>query len=158
MLNLPPSGLDRHWIATRIPHAGRMCLLDGVLDWSAGHVLCRADNHRAPEHPLRQFGRLGAACGVEYAAQAIAVHGALCAAEPGAARPGMLVSARGLTLYVARLDDVAQPLEVRADRLGAGSDMLMYTFSVRAAGRLLLDGRASILLGRAPDPLESVAP
>ncbi|MDE2478206.1 MAG: 3-hydroxylacyl-ACP dehydratase, partial [Betaproteobacteria bacterium] len=98
---------------------------------------------------LRQFGRLGAACGIEYAAQAMAVHGALLA--PGGVRPGMLVSARRVELHVRRLDDIEAPLEVRAERLQAGEDLLLYGFSLRAAGRLLLQGRASVLLGAAAD-------
>jgi predicted hotdog family 3-hydroxylacyl-ACP dehydratase len=152
MLSQPPGRIGRDWIAAHVPHAASMCLLDAVLDWGAGHVLCEADNHRRADHPLRQYGRLGAACGLEYAAQAMAVHAALTAPplEPTQARPGMLVSARGLTLHVSRLDDVEAPLQVRAERLGAGPDMLLYEFNVHAGGRLLVDGRASILLGGAP--------
>ncbi len=135
-----------------------MCLLDAVLEWSAQHVVCCADNQRAADHPLRQFGRLGAACGIEYAAQAMAVHGALLAdGAPAAPAPGMLVSARQVELHVLRLDDIAQPLRIRAERLGAAAGLLLYAFSVHAGARLLLDGRASVLLGHAPvsDPPRS---
>ena len=138
---------DRAWIAARLPHAGAMCLLEGVLAWDEAQVLCSADNQRDPGHPLRQFGRLGAACGIEYAAQAMAVHGALLA--PGGVRRGMLVSARRVELHVQRLDDIEAPLRVRAERLQAGEDLLMYGFSLHAAGRLLLQGRASVLLAAA---------
>jgi predicted hotdog family 3-hydroxylacyl-ACP dehydratase len=69
--------LDRSWIEQNIPHHGRMCLLDEVLEWDAQHIRCRSGTHRQPDHPLRSQGRLGAACGIEYAAQAMAVHGAL---------------------------------------------------------------------------------
>src|SRR5213075_1172850 len=68
-------------IARRIPHQGSMCLLDRVLEWDAEHIRCEATGHSQPDHPLRAHGRLGAACGVEYAAQAMAVHGALVAAS-----------------------------------------------------------------------------
>ena len=37
-----------------------------------------------PDNPLRSHGRLGAASGIEYAAQAMALHGALAGAAPGA--------------------------------------------------------------------------
>lgn len=156
----PAQLLERAWIAARLPHAGRMCLLDAVLEWSPAHVLCRADNHRAPDHPLRQFGRLGAACGVEYAAQAIAVHAALLAGDAGAddapaqPRSGMLVGARRLTLHVERLDDVDSPLLVRAEPVALGEDMLLYDFTVRADTRMLLEGRAAILLGPLPEPAQ----
>jgi predicted hotdog family 3-hydroxylacyl-ACP dehydratase len=69
--------LNRAWIEARIPHQGRMCLLDEVLDWNAQHIRCRTATHRAPDNPLRSHDRLGIACGIEYAAQAMALHGAL---------------------------------------------------------------------------------
>jgi predicted hotdog family 3-hydroxylacyl-ACP dehydratase len=77
--------LDRSWIERNIPHHGRMCLLDEVLEWDAQHIRCRSGTHRQPDHPLRSQGRLGAACGIEYAAQAMAAHGALAG---GAAADG----------------------------------------------------------------------
>lgn len=73
--------LDRNWIEQHIPHKGRMCLLDAVVSWDATRIRCRSASHRAPDHPLRAHGRLGIACGIEYAAQAMAVHGALVAAS-----------------------------------------------------------------------------
>ncbi len=69
--------LDRAWIERHIPHHGRMCLLDEVIEWNAEHIRCRSGTHRMADHPLRSHGRLGSACGIEYAAQAMAVHGAL---------------------------------------------------------------------------------
>ncbi len=85
--------LDRAWIERHIPHQGRMCLLDEVLEWSTEQIRCRSATHRDAHHPLRAHGRLGIACGIEYAAQAMAVHGvlsggALAGREPaGAAAP-----------------------------------------------------------------------
>ncbi len=154
MLNETAPTRDHAWIAAHIPHAGRMCLLDRVVAWDASYVLCSADSHRRPDHPLRQFDRLGAACGIEYAAQAMAVHGALQAGTDAAriAVPGMLVSMRGVTLHVTRLDDVDETLQVRAQRLGSSEDLLLYSFSVSAGARLLLDGRASVKPGSAPTP------
>jgi len=82
---------------------GGMCLLDEVIDWSAARVSCRSGTHREPDNPLRAFGRLGIACGIEYAAQAMAVHGALVAGgaplagAPAAGTPaaGFLAAVRG---------------------------------------------------------------
>jgi predicted hotdog family 3-hydroxylacyl-ACP dehydratase len=140
---------DRAWIAARIPHQGRMCLLDAVLHADADTLHCRANDHRDHDHPLRQFGRLGAACGVEYAAQAIAVHGALLAetaVEGARAMPGMLVSVRGVTLYVSRLDDQLADLDIQVQRLGHDTTLLPYAFRISAAAHLLLEGRATVLL------------
>ena len=69
--------MDRTQIATLIPHAGAMCLLDAVIAWDATTITCLASSHRTPTNPLAARGRLEVVCGVEYAAQAMAVHGAL---------------------------------------------------------------------------------
>jgi len=58
-----------------------MCLLDEVLSWNATRVQCRSSTHRDASNPLRNRGCLAAVCGIEYAAQAMAVHGALIASR-----------------------------------------------------------------------------
>ncbi len=65
--------MDRTKIATLIPHAGAMCLLDAVIAWDATTIACLASSHRTPANPLAVRGRLEAVCGVEYAAQAMAL-------------------------------------------------------------------------------------
>ena len=124
-----------------------MCLLDQVETWDQHRIECRASSHRAADNPLRAYGRLGAACGVEYAAQAMAVHGALLAPpESSRARVGYLVSVRGAQLHVARLDDIAADLRVEAVCITHSENNILYQFSVSAAGRLLLEGRAAVVL------------
>ena len=145
MLNL--ARLDHAWIASHIPHQGSMCLLDEVEAWDPQHIECRASSHRAIDNPLRANHRLGAACGIEYAAQAMAVHGALLAAPDSAsARFGYLVSVRAAQLYVPRLDDIAADLRVQATCIARSDNNILYQFSVHAAGQLLLEGRAAIVL------------
>jgi predicted hotdog family 3-hydroxylacyl-ACP dehydratase len=81
--------LDRAWIESRIPHHGPMCLLDEVIGWDTERITCISGSHRSADNPLRARGRLGIACGIEYAAQAMAVHGALVAAvEAGRSAAG----------------------------------------------------------------------
>lgn len=144
---LTPVTLDRAWIMKHIPHQGSMCLLDHVVAWDPQHVECRASSHRDLSNPLRAYGRLGAACGIEYAAQAMAVHGALLApANNSAARVGYLVSARGTRLRVARLDDIADDLCIEAVCVTRSANNVLYQFSVSAAGRQLLEGRATVVL------------
>ena len=124
-----------------------MCLLDCVEAWDRERIRCRASSHRAADNPLRAYGRLGAACGIEYAAQAMAVHGALLAAPDSTrARVGYLASVRGTQLHVSRLDDIAADLRVEATCITRSENSILYQFSVSAAGRLLLDGRAAVVL------------
>lgn len=139
--------LDREWIARHIPHAGTMCLLDEVLEWNADRIRCRASSHRAMDNPLRAYGRLGAACGVEYAAQSMAVHGALIGAATAIVGPraGYLASLRGVSLFAERLDDVQADLIATASRVTSDTTMVLYEFCVAGAERILLSGRATIV-------------
>jgi len=154
--------LDHEWIEQHIPHKGRMCLLDEVLSWDAAHIRCRSSSHRAVDNPLRAHGRLGVACGIEYAAQAMAVHGALVAASAPLASTvstsirssigeavGYLASVRNVALHVARLDDLESDLIAAAERITGDGRTVLYEFSVWGAVRLLLSGRASIVLDAA---------
>ena len=141
--------LNRDWIAAHIPHRDRMCLLDTVSAWSSENIRCTASSHRLADHPLRAEGRLGAACGIEYAAQAMAIHGALLAAGDDRPRQGYLTSVRSVDLLVDRLDDLAADLDVRAERLSGDDNNVLYQFSVHAGERLLLAGRAAVILDAA---------
>jgi predicted hotdog family 3-hydroxylacyl-ACP dehydratase len=138
--------LNHDWIAAHIPHQGRMCLLENVLEWDAQRIVCGAVGHTDTANPLRHAGRLGAATGVEYAAQAMAVHGALLAPVGTAPTPGYLTSVRGLSLHVARLDDLAGPLRVSAERLSGDERLILYQFQIHHSGRCLIEGRASVVL------------
>lgn len=123
-----------------------MCLLDAVLDWSETAICCRAVNQGDPDHPLRASGRLGAACGIEYAAQAMAVHGALVAPQHEDPSHGYLVSVRSAALHVARLDDLHGEIRIDAERMAGDGKSVLYRFSLTHDGRKLIDGRAVIAL------------
>ena len=138
--------LDHRWIAEHVPHHGDMCLLEAVVDWSPATISCRATSHTDPANPLRAEGRLGAASGIEYAAQAMAVHGALLAGASDRPRHGYLTSLRGVTLHVARLDDLPGELSVRAERLSSDGRHVLYRFVISHAGRCLVEGRAAVVL------------
>jgi len=142
--------LTHAWIAAHIPHQGAMCLLDHVLRWDAQAIICAGTSHRALENPLRAEGRLGVAAGIEYAAQAMAVHGVLLAGSGAPLGVGYLASVRDVQLHATRLDDVAGALQVRAERLSGDERLILYRFDVHAEdGTPLLDGRASVVLDAA---------
>ena len=141
---------DRDWIAAHVPHSGSMCLLYRVLQWDDVVITCAATSHTAPDNPLRSAGRLGIAAGIEYAAQAMAVHGALLAARQPARGHGYLASVRDVRWQVARLDDVDAPLRVRAERLSGNDAYVMYEFDLQATGHTLLEGRATVMLSAVP--------
>ena len=134
-------------IARLIPHQGRMCLLDAVLDCSPARIRCRASSHRRADHPLRGAEGLLSPAAIEYAAQAMALHGALNARPGVDGRPGFLASAREVQLHVPRLDDLSGDLIVQAEPLAGGERQAMYRFALHdAGGRCLVEGRATVVL------------
>jgi predicted hotdog family 3-hydroxylacyl-ACP dehydratase len=142
--------MNRAWIAARIPHRDRMCLLDEVIGFDAGGIRCRTGTHRELDNPLRSHGRLGVACGIEYAAQAMALHGALSAATQNsggaAVRVGLLASVRDVRPRVLRLDDIESDLICDARQVAADGFTALYEFELRDDERTLLSGRASVVL------------
>ena len=136
-------------VAHLIPHAGAMCLLDGVLAWDNARIHCVASSHGALNNPLRHNGRLGVLCGVEYAAQAMALHGALTNSEAEGHRIGhgptsYLATVRGLVCHTDRLDLLPGTLGIVAEQLHGEAGRVIYRFTLRHEDRILLDGRAAL--------------
>ena len=130
-----------------IPHHGTMCLLETVEQWDETGILCTAASHRDATNPLRRHNQLEAICGLEYAAQAMAVHvGLLEQGKDHRLTVGYLGAVKNLMLRAARLDDVTGDLTLQATRLVGEAGRFIYTFRVSAEPQLLLEGRASIFL------------
>ncbi len=143
--------LDKSDWAQLIPHKGTMCLLDSVVAWTESAIHARSDSHRRDDNPLRDAGILRAVHLCEYGAQSMAVHGALMARESGiAAAPGFLVSLRGVSLAVARIDNLDGPLEVHGERLMGSDSSWQYAFRIEHAGMEIASGRAAVMLRPQP--------
>ena len=139
--------INKPEIRTLIPHSGLMCLLDSVTEWDDQSIICISNTHRDPANPLRRDGRLSAVHAFEYAAQAVAVHGGLRARSAGAtAPPGYLAALRDARLHVTRLDEIASPLQICADRVFGDAANTVYECRVSTGDVLLANGRVTIIL------------
>lgn len=139
--------MTKEEIGSLLPHGGSMRLLDSVEAWDEMTIRCRAVTHRDPHHPLRAHGRLSAAVGLEYAAQAMGVHAGLRDRDRLMdARIGYVGSVRDVSFAAERLDDTAVDLIVEAARLAEGDQSYMYRFTVALGNRTVIEGRASIFL------------
>ena len=142
-----PQTMDQAGIAGRIPHSGTMCLLERLESWDANRIHCTTSTHTRADNPLRTASGLLSPNLVEYAAQAMALHGGLLAPEDSEPSAGFLASARGVRLAVERIDDVAGALHVHAERISGDATQILYEFAVKdAQGRALAEGRAVVVL------------
>lgn len=143
--------LNHAEIAARVPHSGSMCLLDAVIDWNAESIRCHAINHRDATHPLRESASqvLDAVSAIEYAAQAMAVHGGLLAELATANKGpkiGYLASVRDVVLHCESLDHLRSPLVIEATRLMGDESRVMYEFNVSAGDHAYVSGRAAVVM------------
>lgn len=137
--------LDRNAIAVMIPHAGAMCLLEAITAHDIHHISARAVSHRAPDNPLRHNDCLPVEAGIEYAAQAMAVHGALSGDE-GPPRRGFVAVINRVDWHVERLDDLPSELVIRAEALQSMADSRNYAFSLHCGEHTLMSGEAMVVL------------
>ena len=149
-------------IETLLPHAGRMRLIDRIVSYDEQQIVCESDSHRAAEHPLAENGVLSIICGLEYGAQAMAIHGALLATDAALprdrARHGYLVAASDLRWSAERLDQCGAPLTIEAVSEFRSDNQVAYRFEIRASDTTLLSGRASVLLDAPVLPIEGPGP
>jgi 3-oxoacyl-[acyl-carrier protein] reductase len=119
-------------VAALVPQKGAMCLLDAIERHDATRIVCSSACHRDPANPLREDGRLSPLAGIEFAAQAMAAHGAL---RHGAPLHGWLARIRDCVVSCERMDTLPAPLIVEAERIAASERALSYRFVVTAGGR-----------------------
>lgn len=122
--------LDRSDFEHLIPHAGEMCLLARVVACDETSIGCEADNHADPANPLRNARGLPASAGIEYAAQAMALHAALQRDGSGAIQSGAIAVLSNIEWTSDLLDGVEGPLSVEAALLAGTGGGRQYTFAV----------------------------
>ena len=137
---------DKAAIAKVIPHAGDMCLLDAVLACDAQRIRCISSTHRDPANPMRSGDVLHALCGIEYAAQAMAVHGAWDAKFDRKPRAGYLAALRDVACETMRLDDLSDDLIIDAEKMMGDEARVIYQFTIHAGAKKIMSGRATVVL------------
>lgn len=129
-------------ISGLIPHDGTMVLLDAVNEWDEAGISCSTRSHLRPDNPLRRGGRLAAVCGVEYGAQAMALHGSLVGAG---VQSGYLAALKGVKTFLEYLDEVSTDITVRAEKQHVAATGAIYTFSLAAGEKTIVSGRATLV-------------
>jgi len=138
--------IDKAGIEKLIPHSGAMVLIDGVLDWDEEDIRCIATSHHNVDNPLRICGGVPSLCGIEYAAQVMAIHGRLASRkEHGMPNQGYLASVRDLEYSLEWLDASPPVLEIWAHCLFHDGPRSIYQFALSGEGAPLLSGRAAVV-------------
>ena len=138
--------IDQEKIRNLIPHAGNMCLLSGVTQFNETHIMCTAESHLDPCNPLAHNGKIRTLNGIEFAAQAMAVHGGLTGLVDKRPRAGLLVSVRDVVAHTEYLSDSAETLHIEAEQMMAENNSVCYNFRLHTRDKELLRGRATVIL------------
>lgn len=140
--------MTRDELSQLIPHAGTMCLLDTVEYWDETSIVCLSQSHLRDDNPLLKSGHLSIVHGIEYGAQAMAVHGGLLAGDVSqSSQPAYLASLKKIQFHEQRFlsDRKGQNLVVEAERVYASEGSLVYSFRVLCEDTLLLSGEAMVI-------------
>jgi predicted hotdog family 3-hydroxylacyl-ACP dehydratase len=136
-----------------------MRLIDRIDAVSADSISCAATSHLSPDNPLRAGplragplragGHLPVSAAIEYAAQAMAVHGALSRRDEGAPRRGFLVIASGVAWTADRLDIAGTELRIDATCLASTDAAAQYSFTLSAGPAVSVSGTLMLQLEQA---------
>lgn len=133
----------------QLPHSGAMCLLQRVIAWDKQSICCSANSHLSTANPLRQNNALPGLCALEYAAQAVALHGVLKRQQRGVAgryAEAYVVSSKQLIFAAGDLSDAAESLIITAELTVWHEASAVYAVSVAAGERRLLQGDLTVIL------------
>lgn len=135
--------LNHFEIAQRLPHAGSMCLLNEVIQSDETSLIAQAISHRNIDHPLRIDGTISTINGIEYAAQAMAVHGSLLSEQ---AQSGYIASVRNINILTPVLPEKEQPLVINVIQLMSNENGFTYQFDISCEQQSLISGKITVFL------------
>ncbi len=139
-----------------IPHHGSMCLLKKVDFFDDENITRLADSHRLDDNPLRDDLGLSSINGIEYGAQAIAIHAALTRQQDESsseAQSGYLVQVKNVSFTPCDLSLKLEYLKIEATQVLMTERNLIYSFAVSHEGERLVEGRITIFMS-APNDIE----
>ncbi len=142
--------MSKQQLCELIPHEGNMSLLDSVEKFDENQIICLSSTHKQKNNPLRESSRLGCVNGIEYGAQAIAVHGGLMAQENNYELPrsGFLVQVKELEFTDCDLSALPGDLTIQAQPILFDQSSMIYTITIEHKHDKLMQGRLMIVINR----------
>lgn len=138
--------IEHDELCSLIPHSFDMCLLDRVEFWDEDKITCYSNSHHLSSNPLRRESQLSSVHLLEYAAQAMAVHGGLHDREQGKQMTeGYLAALRDVNIELCSVNNVETELKVEANKILSQGGNMIYEFTVTSAKTNLASGRATVV-------------
>ena len=149
--------LNRKEIERRLPHAGTMSLLHEIIQADETSLTAQAVSHRDADNPLRINGRIAMVNGIEYAAQAMAVHGSLVLEKKQEENKAELKSSQGYIATVRNIElnapyfpeadsSSSAALLIKVKQLMSDQNGFTYQFDIHCRQQLLISGRITVFL------------
>ncbi len=152
--------LNHYEIEQRLPHSGNMSLLNEIIQFDKQSLTALAISHLDASNPLWQHGRINTVNGIEYAAQAMAVHGSLLInrelseklsenlSEQSSKTPltGYIATVRNIIIKVPQLPAEKTPLRIEVVQLMSNEDGFTYQFHISCEQQSLISGRITVFL------------
>ncbi len=136
--------VTRNQFEPLIPHGGLMVMIDEVMAWDETKICCVSRRHTAVDNPLRRDGRLSAHHGIEFAAQAAAIHGGLL--SNGQTAPlRALAAIRQAQFTRAWLDDLPGDLEITSELTMLDRQAAIYQANLTHQGVDLASMRLTLM-------------
>lgn len=138
--------IDHEELCSLIPHSFDMCLLDRVESWDENNITCYSQSHQLDTNPLRRNKTLSSVHLLEYAAQAMAVHGGLHDRKQGIQMTeGYLAALRDIKIDLCDIDSVQEELKIEASKILSQGGNMIYSFTVFTGENALVSGRATVV-------------
>ena len=138
--------IEHDELCSLIPHSFDMCLLDRVESWDENNITCYSNSHHLNTNPLRRNETLSSVHLLEYAAQAMAVHGGLHDREQGVQMSeGYLAALRDVQIELCNIEKLDSELCIEASKLLYQGGNMIYSFTVTAGENKLVSGRATVV-------------
>ena len=138
--------IEHDELCSLISHSFDMCLLERVEFWNEDQIVCYSHSHLSSTNPLRREQTLSSIHLLEYAAQAMAVHGGLHGRKKGIKiTEGYLAALRDVNIHLCELSDIKSELRIDVKKILSQDGNMIYTFSASSAETELVSGRATVV-------------
>jgi predicted hotdog family 3-hydroxylacyl-ACP dehydratase len=138
--------IEHDELCSLIPHSFDMCLLERVDFWDKDKIVCYSNSHLSDTNPLRRKESLSSVHLLEYAAQAMAVHGGLHDREQGVQMTeGYLAALRDVSINLCEINKLQSELRIEANQILSQGGNMIYAFSVSSKETELTSGRATVV-------------